>query len=165
MLAGYTRCFYVYVMGGEALASAQNANGGTFFVAHIAYAVKSKRIDSIVGAFCALAAVFRIGAGAGHVAGVEVIMKTSSSSLIGLGILPAVIITLFGCGGGGGSASPGAAAKGTFNSKTRLIQVTRVSRTLLAITGLGRTITRAATPLAQASFSISARQRPDHLPY
>ena len=61
---------------------------------------------------------------------------------------------LVGCGGGGGSSAP---TKSTSNSKTRLVETTRLSRAILAVTGLGRTITRQAIPPTQHSWSMSGR--------
>jgi hypothetical protein len=85
--------------------------------------------------------------------GKETVLKTPATQL-NCGIVAVTCLLLVGCGGGGGSSSP---TKSTANSKTRLIETTRLSRAILAVTGLGRTITRSATPPVQKSWSMSNR--------
>lgn len=69
-------------------------------------------------------------------------------------VMVGVCVALTGCGGGGGGTSSAGKAA---NSKARIIGTTRVSRAILAISGLGRTITRSAVPPTQKSWSMSGR--------
>ncbi len=67
-------------------------------------------------------------------------------------LLSALGFGFFGCGGG--SHSSGSTGS---SSRDRIIASTRVSRAILAVAGLGRTITRAATPPIQKRWSFGSR--------
>ena len=85
--------------------------------------------------------------------GKETVLKIPAI-LFNSGVKAGICLLLVGCGGGGGSSS---SSKKAINPKTRLIESTRLSRAILAVTGLGRTITRAATPPIQKKWSMSGR--------